>query len=148
MTPRPPLVFSRDNVLYFCIYDNICNCEKQVVLYSIAQSQNIILICCTFGRMWISQYVFRLYFALQEAFAVRLCSPFWTWCILYSYSKIQPLFSNFFNILFSVKNIYLKFYYFIKKNIYFKRHHKFLPFYEDVTVAANEGLQMHMFNIK
>lgn len=49
-SPTPPC-FSRDNVLYFCIYDNICNCENQVVLYSVAQSQNIILICCAFGRM-------------------------------------------------------------------------------------------------
>lgn len=122
------IVFSRDNVLYFCIYNNICNCEKHVVPYYVAQSQNIILICCTFGRMWINQYVFRLYFALQKAFIVRLIS-LWTLCILYSYSKIQPLFSNFFNILFSVKNIYLKFYYFIKKNIYFKRHlTNFAPF--------------------
>lgn len=46
----PPPLFSPEIMCYIFVY-NICNCEKQVVLYSIAQSQNIILICCTFGRM-------------------------------------------------------------------------------------------------
>lgn len=76
----------------------------------------------------------------METFYYKTLISLWTSCILYSYSKIQPLFSNFFNILFSVKNIYLKFYYFIKRNIYFKRHlTNVTPFYEDVIVAANKG---------
>lgn len=128
--PSPtPIVFSRDNVLYFCTYNNICNCEKQVVSYYTAHSQNIILICCTFGRMWINQYVFRLYFALQKAFIVRLWFPFGLHVYCTVTVKFNLYFLIFFNILFSVKNIYLKFYYFIKKNIYFKRHlTDFAPF--------------------
>lgn len=48
----PPPLFSPEIMCYIFVYTIIiCNCEKQVVLYSIAQSQNIILICCTFGGM-------------------------------------------------------------------------------------------------
>lgn len=53
--------------------------------------------------------------------------------------KFSLYFLIFFNILFSVKNIYLKFYYFIKKYLFYEASYKFHPFYEDATVAANKG---------